>query len=142
MLQVECLRGDGAKPETVTRFDDAPLGDRIAANTAPHLHSCIDRAGCAIGEATDVIRVCVGQHDGGRTQFGHATEPIRAAVEHDPRFLTLHEQSAVPAVAPRSQLDFTASAEEPQADLLHRHRGKVHSAVDPAQCRPPRRALA
>jgi hypothetical protein len=89
-----------------------------------------------------VIRMRVGQQDGGGTQPGNATEPIRAAVEHDPRFLTLHEQSAVPAVAPRSQLDFTASAEELQADCRTDIAIKVHSAVDPAQCRPPRRALA
>ena len=32
VLQVECLPRDGAEAETVTRFDGAPLGDRIAAN--------------------------------------------------------------------------------------------------------------
>jgi hypothetical protein len=64
----------------------------------------------------------MGQHDGGWTQRSHPTEPIRAAVDYDPRFLILHQKSAVPAMAPRSQLDFTASAEELEADLSHRHR--------------------
>jgi len=122
MRQFECLPGDRAKAEALARFNGAPLSDRVASNPIPGLRGRIDRAGGTIGEAYGVIRMRVGQHDGGGTQPGNATEPIRAAVEHDPRFLNLHEQSAVPAVAPRSQLDFTASAEELQADLSHRHR--------------------
>lgn len=58
-------------------------------------------------------------------QGGHATEPIRAAVEHDPRFLALHQKSAVPAMAPRSQFDFTPGTEEVEADLPRRHRHQV-----------------
>ena len=38
-----------------------------------------------------MISMCMGQHDGGWAPRSHPTEPIRAAVDYDPRFLILHQ---------------------------------------------------
>lgn len=66
MLQVECLPGHGTEAETLCRFDGTTFGNRIAANPVPGLRGRIDRARGTIGKAAGMIRVCMGQHDGGR----------------------------------------------------------------------------
>ena len=67
MLQFECLPDDRAKAEALARFNGAPLSDR-APNPIPGLRGRIHRAGGTIGEASGVIRMRVGQQDGGGTQ--------------------------------------------------------------------------
>jgi hypothetical protein len=64
-----------------------------------------------------VIRVAVGEHDGGRTDPFQCAQPIRAAIDHNPGAAAPDKKRAMAPVAARFNLDLAARTEKRELDL-------------------------
>src|SRR4030067_1700226 len=77
---LECHAADG---EQRARLDNASVFDGITVNQRPGLLGGVDRAWRAGGKPKGVVRVGVGEDDGGGRDVAERLEPIGDTIDHD-----------------------------------------------------------
>ena len=70
------------------------------------------------GESPRMVRMSMGNQDGGRPNLLQPAKLIGAAIDHEPISASRYEQGAVPAMPPRAPLDFATGTEKDQIKLF------------------------
>ena len=93
--------------------DSASITNRQAPQQALRFVGGINRAWCALGKPAGMIAMGMRQHDCRRRNGVQATEPIRAAIDHDTGVAVLNQQRTMASVPVRARLDLSARAKKP-----------------------------
>ena len=118
MRERNCPAVEAVDREGAAQADDAPFTDRIAVYEPPGVGCRIHWAGRAFGESPRMVRMSMGNQDGGRPNLLQPAKPIGTAIDHEPTSAPLYEQGAVPAMSPRAPLDFATGTEKDQIKLF------------------------
>jgi hypothetical protein len=113
------LDGKGTNPQRadinrVARFDQPTVGDRVAVDPLLGLVRRIDRTRRSLREPESVVAMRVRQQDRVGLQARDLSEPVGAAIDHQPAAGRADQQRAVPPMAAGLFIDFAAGTEKPK----------------------------